>query len=117
MEILEIYNKGHTIPKSAGLQIIGIKFDLSGAVDTNWDAELHLMYAYDHIEGESKVEIEEAFITSRDLGNNLQLELGHMHTEFGRINQGMLMIGHFWINQSYTIVFLVQMLCELQVFV
>ena len=48
--------------------------------------ELHLMYAYDHIEGESKVEIEEAFITSRDLGNNLQLELGHMHTEFGRIN-------------------------------
>ena len=73
-------------PQKRGFTNRGVEFSLSGAVDTNWDAELHLMYAYDHIEGESKVEIEEAFITSRDLGNNLQLELGHMHTEFGRIN-------------------------------
>ena len=73
-------------PHKRGFTNRGIEFSLSGAVDTNWDAELHLMYAYDHIGGESKVEIEEAFITSRDLGNNLQLELGHMHTEFGRIN-------------------------------
>ena len=76
---------GHD-PQKRGFTNRGVEFSLSGAVDTNWDAELHLMYAYDHIEGESKVEIEEAFITSRDLGNNLQLELGHMHTEFGRIN-------------------------------
>ena len=73
-------------PHKRGFTNRGVEFSLSGAVDTNWDAQLHLMYAYDHIEGESKVEIEEAFITSRDLGNNLQLELGHMHTEFGRIN-------------------------------
>ena len=73
-------------PHKRGFTNRGVEFSLSGAVDTNWDAALHLMYAYDHIEGESKVEIEEAYITSRDLGNNLQLELGHMHTEFGRIN-------------------------------
>lgn len=76
---------GHD-PHKRGFTNRGVEFSLSGAVDTYWDAELHLMYAYDHIEGESRLEIEEAFITSRNLGNNLQLELGQMHTEFGRIN-------------------------------
>ena len=76
---------GHD-PHKRGFTNRGVEFSLSGAVDTYWDAELHLMYAYDHIEGESRLEIEEAFITSRNLGKNLQLELGQMHTEFGRIN-------------------------------
>ena len=85
-EPLQNLQQGAHDPNKRGFSNRGVEFSISGAVDTNWDAALHLMYEYDPIEGESKVEIEEAFITSRDFGNNLQLELGHMHTEFGRIN-------------------------------
>lgn len=76
---------GHD-PQKRGFSNRGIEFSLSGAVDTHWDANMTVVYGYDELEGETKLELEEAYFVSRNLGNNLQLEVGQMYTEFGRIN-------------------------------
>ena len=88
-EIALLQAGGHD-PARRGFNLTNLELSLLGAVDPYLDGEIHLIYFLDP-EGESNFELEEAFITSRMLPfgleeHGLQVELGQMFTEFGRIN-------------------------------
>ncbi len=81
---------GHD-PRKRGFTLQNLELSLLGAVDPFFTAEAHLIYFIDPIEGESVLELEEAFLTTQQLPfgleeYGLELEIGQMFTEFGRIN-------------------------------
>jgi outer membrane murein-binding lipoprotein Lpp len=89
-ETLENLQGGGHDPRQRGFNLQNLELSLLGAVDPYFDGEAHLIYFID-AEGESQFEVEEAFATTRMLpfgleGRGLQLEVGQMFTEFGRIN-------------------------------
>jgi hypothetical protein len=87
---LEILQGGGHDPRQRGFTLQQAELSLKGAVDPYFTGEAHLIYFLDP-EGESRFELEEAFVTTTSLPFALhergaQLELGHFFTEFGRIN-------------------------------
>ena len=89
-ERLEILQGGGHDPRQRGFTLQQAELSLKGAVDPFFTGEAHLLYQLDP-EGESRFELEEAFVTTMRLPFALhergaQLELGHFLTEFGRIN-------------------------------
>jgi len=76
---------GHD-PKKRGFTIQNVELSASGAVDPYLDAESHIVYQIDPITGGTNVELEEAFITTRNLPCGYQIKAGQFVTEFGRIN-------------------------------
>ena len=85
-ETLQILQGGGHDPRKRGFTVRGVELSLMGAVDPYLDGEMHLLTFLDPIEGETEVELEEAFFTTRTLPKGLQLKAGHYLTEFGRIN-------------------------------
>ncbi len=73
-------------PKKRGFTLQQAELSLSGAVDRLFKAEAHLVTAIDPNEGETIVELEEAFLTTTQLPAGLQIKAGLFFTEFGRIN-------------------------------
>lgn len=89
-ELQNLQAGGHD-PRKRGFTVQNVEVSLAGAVDPYLSGEAHIVYFLDPIEGESAVELEEAFLTSQSLPFGLseagfQLEAGHFFTEFGRIN-------------------------------
>ena len=89
-ETLENLEAGDHDPRRRGFNFSNLELSLLGAVDPYFDGEVHLIYFIDP-EGESQFELEEAFATTRMLPfgleeRGLQLEVGQMFTEFGRMN-------------------------------
>lgn len=87
---LEILQGGGHDPRQRGFTLQQAELSLTGAVDPYLTGEAHVVYFIDP-EGESQVELEEAFATSRMLPfglheQGLQVEVGQFFTEFGRIN-------------------------------
>jgi hypothetical protein len=80
-----IQGGGHD-PRKRGFTVQNVELSLSGAVDPYLRGEAHIIYFLDPVEGETVVELEEAFMTTTSLPYGLQLEAGHFFTEFGRIN-------------------------------
>mgnify|MGYP003331605763 CR=1 FL=1 len=83
---LELLQGGAHNPSKRGFSVRGLEWAMYGAVDPAWDANVHLLINHDPREGETIVEIEEAFIQSTALSRRLQAEAGIMNTEFGRFN-------------------------------
>jgi hypothetical protein len=83
---LQILQGGGHDPRKRGFTVQNIELSLMGAVDPYFTGEVHLIYFLDPLEGESKFELEEAFLTTQRLPFGFQLEGGHFFTEFGRIN-------------------------------
>lgn len=80
---------GHD-PRRRGFTLQQAELSMAGAVDPYFTGEAHLVYFIDP-EGESRFELEEAFVTTTSLPFGLhergaQLEMGHFFTELGRIN-------------------------------
>lgn len=73
-------------PKQRGFTLGQAEISLSGAVDPYFTGEAHLLTSVNPSSGETTFEIEEAFLTSSALPYGLQLEAGHMLTEFGILN-------------------------------
>lgn len=73
-------------PKQRGFTLGQAEISLSGAVDPFFTGEAHLLTSVNPSSGETTFEIEEAFLTSSALPYGLQLEAGHMLTEFGILN-------------------------------
>ena len=73
-------------PNRRGFTLGQAEIALSGAVDPYFRGDMILTTAIDPAEGETIVELEEAFLTTTSLPYNLQLEVGHFYTEFGQIN-------------------------------
>jgi hypothetical protein len=63
-----------------------IELSFSGAVDPYFNGEAHIIYLIDPVVGDTRVELEEAFLTTQALPLGLQLKGGFFFTEFGIIN-------------------------------
>ncbi len=85
-EALSTIQGGAHEPNRRGFTLGQAELSLSAAVDPYFRGEMYLISAIDPVEGETIVELEEAFLTSTALPYNLQLEVGHFFTEFGQIN-------------------------------
>jgi hypothetical protein len=84
-ELQQLEGGGHD-PRKRGFTVRGVELSMMGAVDPYFDGEMHLVNFLDPIQGDTVVELEEAFMTTRSLPRNLQLKAGQYLTEFGRIN-------------------------------
>lgn len=72
-------------PRQRGFTLQAVELAVMGAVDPYFTAQANIVYNLDP-DGESVVELEEAFMTTISLPYNLQAKAGLFHTEFGRIN-------------------------------
>lgn len=85
-EALSTLQGGAHDPNKRGFTLGQAELSFSGAVDPYFRGETHLISSIDPVEGETVVELEEAFLTTTSLPYNLELEVGHFFTEFGQIN-------------------------------
>lgn len=72
-------------PHVRGFSIPNTEITLDGAVDPYFKGFTSIVFKLD-AEGETGVELEEAFLLTTSLPANLQLKLGQFFTEFGRQN-------------------------------
>jgi hypothetical protein len=84
-ELLDLKGGGHD-PKKRGFTLQQAELSLAGAVDPWFKAQAHLVTFLDPVDGETIVELEEAYLTTLALPAGLQVKAGTFLTEFGRIN-------------------------------
>jgi hypothetical protein len=75
---------GHD-PSQRGFSVQGLEANFAGAVDPYFRGNANVLFQIDR-EGETFVELEEAWLESQSLPGNLQLRAGQYLTEFGRHN-------------------------------
>jgi hypothetical protein len=75
---------GHD-PNQRGFTVQGAEINLQGAVDPYFRGNANLAFLL-NAEGESSMELEEAWLETFSLPANLQVRAGQYLTEFGRIN-------------------------------
>lgn len=63
-----------------------VELSIGATVDPYFDGQTHLIFLID-ADGETVVELEEAFFTTRSLPWGLQVKGGQFFTEFGRQNK------------------------------
>jgi len=73
-------------PRRRGFTVQNVELSLTGAVDPYFNGEAHIIYLIDPEIGETRVELEEAFLTTQALPLRLHLKGGFYFTEFGIIN-------------------------------
>jgi len=78
--------RGDHDPAVRGFTVPNEEITLDGAVDPYFKGFVDIVYKIDP-EGESALELEEAYILTTSLPANLQLKAGQFYTEFGRQNQ------------------------------
>ena len=72
-------------PGRNGFTVQNVELCISGTVDPYFDAQVNIIFQID-ADGETVVELEEAFFTTRGLPWGLQVKGGQYFTEFGRHN-------------------------------
>lgn len=75
---------GHD-PNQRGFTVQGVELSLNGAVDPYFRGAANILYSLD-ADGESFLELEEAWMETLNLPWNLQLRAGQLMTDFGRQN-------------------------------
>ncbi len=83
-EIATLQGGGHD-PIQNGFTVRTVDVGLIGGLDPYFDAETHIAFLLD-AEGETRVELEEAFLRTTSLPGGFEIEAGHMFTEFGAFN-------------------------------
>lgn len=73
-------------PNQNGFTIQNVELSIGDTVDTYLDAQANIIFQID-ADGETVVELEEAFFISRSLLWGLQVKGGQYFTEFGRLNK------------------------------
>lgn len=84
-ELTDLQAGGHD-PSRNGFTIQNVELTFAGAVDPYFDAQANIVGLID-AQGETLVELEEAYLTSRSLPWGLQVKAGQSFLEFGRQNQ------------------------------
>ena len=84
-DVLGNLQRGHHDPNRNGFTLQNAELFIGGAVDPYFDAQANISLNIDG-EGETTVELEEAFAQTRSLPYGLQLKAGQYYTAFGRAN-------------------------------
>jgi len=82
--ISNLQGGGHD-PSKIGFTLQNLELTLGGAVDPFFDAQTNIIMLLND-DGEAIVEIEEAFLLTKQLPAGLQIKAGQYYTEFGRHN-------------------------------
>ncbi len=82
---LENLNMGGHDANQRGFTVQNLETTFDGAVDPYFKGQANIVFQIDN-DGESFLEVEEAFLTSMSLPLNLQAKAGTFFTEFGRLN-------------------------------
>jgi ABC-type Mn2+/Zn2+ transport system permease subunit len=82
---LRLLELGGHDPKNRGFTVQNLEMTLSGAIDPYLRGDASLVFQIDE-EGESFVEVEEAYLTTQALPAGLQLKAGTFFSPFGRLN-------------------------------
>ncbi|MBL4868772.1 MAG: hypothetical protein JKY67_20605 [Pseudomonadales bacterium] len=82
---LEGLQAGGHDPNRNGFTVQNVELSIGATVDPYFDGQANIIFLIDS-EGETVVELEEAFFTSRNLPWGLQVKGGQYFTEFGRQN-------------------------------
>lgn len=85
-DALENLQAGAHDPSQNGFSVQNVELSIGAAVDPYFDAQANIIFQID-AEGETVVELEEAFFTTRSLPWGLQVKGGQYFTEFGRLNK------------------------------
>ncbi len=80
----DLQGGGHD-PNRNGFTVQNVELTLSGAVDPYWNGQANIIMLI-NADGETVVELEEAFAVSRSLPGGVQIKAGQFFTEFGRQN-------------------------------
>lgn len=88
-------------PRKRGFTLQQAEVQMNGAVDPWFRGQFVLVSSLDADEGETIVEVEEAWLTTQQLPANLQLKAGHYLTDFGRLNA---IHPHAWDYQDQPVV-------------
>ena len=83
-ELANLQAGGHD-PSRNGFTVQNVELSIGGAVDPYLDGQTNLIFLIDR-DGETVVELEEAFLSTRALPYGLQVKAGQFFTEFGRQN-------------------------------
>jgi hypothetical protein len=83
-DVASIETGGHD-PSQRGFTVQNVEMVLEGAVDPYFRGQGNLVFQID-AGGETVVELEEAYLTTTSLPNNLQVKAGQFFSEFGRLN-------------------------------
>ncbi|MFN3532703.1 MAG: hypothetical protein ACK41Q_09385 [Candidatus Brocadia sp.] len=83
---LENLETGGHDPIQRGFTVQNLEAVFEGAVDPYFRGQSNIVFQIDK-DGESFLEVEEAYLTSMSLPLNLQVKAGTFFTEFGRLNQ------------------------------
>ena len=83
-DVENIETGGHD-PGQQGFTVQNVEVALSAAVDPYFTGNANIVYQLDR-QGESFVELEEAYLTSTALPWNLQIKAGQFFSQFGRLN-------------------------------
>lgn len=84
-DALEGLQAGAHDPNQNGFTVQNMELSMGGTVDPYLDAQVNIIFQID-AGGETVVELEEAFFTTRSLPWGLQVKGGQYFTEFGRQN-------------------------------
>ena len=76
---------GEHDPNKRGFTVQEVELGFKAAIDPYFTAEAYMIWFID-AEGESILELEEAFATTQQLPWGFQMTAGHIYTEFGRLN-------------------------------
>jgi len=98
-QLLELQGGEHD-PRKRGLTVQQAELQFNGAVD-NWFTAQTVLVAFLDPEGETVVELEEAYLQTSNLPHRLQARVGHYFTEFGRINS---LHPHAWDWQNQPVI-------------
>jgi hypothetical protein len=83
---LKIVQPGGHDPKQRGFTLQNAELFMEGAVDPNFKGATNIVLQIDD-QGATTIELEEAYLVTTNLPENLQLKVGQYFTEFGRINK------------------------------
>jgi len=82
---LEKLETGGHDPNQRGFTVQNLETVFEGAIDPYFRGQSNIIFQIDK-DGESFLEVEEAYLTSMSLPLNLQVKAGTFFTEFGRLN-------------------------------
>ena len=86
-DVIRELQGGQHDPRKRGFTLQQAEIQINGAVDPYFRGQFVLVSSLDPDEGETIVEVEEAWLVTQQMPYNLQIKAGHYLTDFGRLNQ------------------------------